>query len=220
MTAGAQPARRTGEFPGWILDPSSRFTAASGVDYTVAMNHTSRCPWPFRGLAPLALALLVAVSGTQGADTAKFKEFSKPVIDIGIVTRDVEKSAKFYTEAIGFTEVQGFSVTPELGRKIGLIDNHAAKVRVFVLGEGDLATRIKLMSFPDAPGKAQDQAFIHSTLGISYLTLYVTSTDRALERLQKAEVKPIGETPFTLDGGARLTTIRDPDGNFIELIGP
>jgi catechol 2,3-dioxygenase-like lactoylglutathione lyase family enzyme len=189
------------------------------------------CPFAgsFRAIATVAAVtvtvaagLLLAAGPTRlmAQDQAAPKEFTKPVIDIGIVAREVEKSAKFYLEAIGFTEVAGFSVTGELGRKIGLIDNHPVKIRVFVLGQGDLATRIKLMSFPEAPGKTADQNFIHSTIGIRYLTLYVASADKALERLKKANVKTIGETPVDLGNGVRLIAVRDPDGNFIELIGP
>jgi len=167
----------------------------------------------------MLLALLAGLP-IRAQEQEKFKGFSKPVIDIGIVARDVEKSARFYTEAIGFTEVKGFSVTGELGKKIGLIDNHPVNIRVFVLGEGELATRIKLMSFPEAPGKSQDQSFIHSTIGISYLTLYVTSADKALERLRRANVQPIGQTPTEIGPGTQLIAVRDPDGNFLELIGP
>jgi len=164
-----------------------------------------------------ALALATAPVAAQGGQAG---EFSKAVIDIGMVVRDAAASARFYTNAIGFTEVAGFPVSADLGKKIGLIDGHAVNVRVFVLGQGDLATRIKLLSFPGAPGKAADQSFIHSTLGIRYLTLYVASTDSALERLRKAGVKPIGETPVDLGGGTRIVVVRDPDGNFVELIGP
>jgi lactoylglutathione lyase len=175
--------------------------------------------WACSGLTT-ALILAIASLGLRAQETGKPKEFSKPVIDIGIVVRDAEKSGKFYTEAVGFTEVKGFSVTGELGKKIGLIDNHPVDVRVFVLGEGELATRIKLLSFPGVTGKSADRAYIHSAPGINYLTLYVTSTDQALERLKKAGVKPLGETPLSISTNVRLTTFRDPDGNFIELIGP
>jgi lactoylglutathione lyase len=172
-------------------------------------------------LTQLTLACLtVACAGTALAQESNKKEFSKPVIDIGMVARDVEKSARFYTDAIGFTEVQGFSVTADLGRKIGLIDSHPVTVRMFVLAQGDLATRVKLMSFPDAPGKPADQSFIHSTYGIRYLTLYVASADRALDRLKRAGVKTLGETPLSIGKDTRLIVVRDPDGNFIELIGP
>src|SRR5690349_5902017 len=107
----------------------------------------------------LAGALLVgcltlgSIDAALGQESSPSKEFSKPVIDIGIVARNIDASARFYTNALGCTEVPGFAVTADLGRKIGLIDNHPVKVRMFVLGEGDLRTHIKLMSFPDAPGK-------------------------------------------------------------------
>jgi catechol 2,3-dioxygenase-like lactoylglutathione lyase family enzyme len=146
--------------------------------------------------------------------------FSKPSIDIGIVTRDLDKSAKFYTEAIGLKEIQGFSAPAELGKKIGLVDNHPLTVRVFVTDEIEGATRIKLMSFPDAGGTLPDRSYIHSTIGINYLTLFVDDMDQALERLKKADARLLGETPISLGGKTQLAVVRDPDGNFIELIGP
>jgi len=145
--------------------------------------------------------------------------FSKGTIDMGIVVSDLEKSARFYTEALGMTEVQGFSVTADVAKKIGLIDNMPATVRMFVAADGDASTRIKMMSFPTAGGKIPNQSFIHSTLGFRYLTLYVNSADKALERLAKYGVKTIGETPLSM-GANRLIAFQDPDGNFIELIGP
>ena len=75
------------------------------------------------------------------------------------------------------------------------------------------------MAFPKAPGAKPDQKFIHSTLGFSYLTLFVTDMDRALARLKKADVKLLGETPSPLGGGNFIAVCKDPDGNFIELIG-
>ena len=164
------------------------------------------------------LALVLATSFAWAQD--KPKEFTKPTIDIGIVVKDLDKSAKFYTEALGLTEVKGFAVTGEVGKKIGLINNMPATVRVFAMDGADNSARLKVMSFPEAPGKNADQSYIHSTVGIRYLTIFVTSTDKALERLKKAGVKTLGETPVSLGGKDRLTTLRDPDGNFIELIGP
>ncbi len=157
---------------------------------------------------------------TPGVRAAEGGEFSKPVIDLGIVVKDAGRTARFLTNAIGFKEVRGFPVTPELGKKIGLLSGQSTTVRVFVLDEADQATRIKILSFPDAPGKPADQAYIHSTLGIRYLTLYVKDMNRALERLKEAKVALLGETPVELGGGTWLVACKDPDGNFIELIGP
>lgn len=77
-----------------------------------------------------------------------------------------------------------------------------------------------MMAFPKAQGKAPDQEFIHSTLGVSYLTLFVNDMSAVMARLKKAGVKTLGKTPAPIGGGNLLTVFRDPDGNFIELIGP
>jgi lactoylglutathione lyase len=169
------------------------------------------------GLA-LALALMLFPGRAGAAETTG--EFTKGVIDIGIVVRDAERTAAFLTNAIGFTEVKGFSVTPELGRRIGLVDGYAVDVRMFTLTEGEQATRIKVLSFPKARTAAPDQKYIHSALGIRYLTLYVKDINRALERLKTAKVPLLGETPLDLGGGTFIAVVKDPDGNFLELIGP
>ncbi len=167
----------------------------------------------------LLLALhLTPTSGLRGADAGG--EFSKAVIDLGIVVKDADRTAAFLTNAIGFREVQGFPVTAELGRRIGLIDGHPVNVRVFVLEEVEQATRIKVLSFPQAQGKQPDQAYIHSSYGMRYLTLYVKDIGQAQKRLQQAKVPLLGDTPVDLGGGTFLVAVKDPDGNFLELIGP
>lgn len=168
----------------------------------------------------LALAAL-ACSLTPALAQDKSKTFSKAVVDIGIVVKDLDKSAKFYTEVLGCKEVKGFSVPAEKTTDFGLADNQPATIRVFVLDESaESRTSLKLMSFPNAPGKSQDQKFIHSTIGFSYLTLFVNDMDAALARLKKANVKLLGKTPASLGGKTKITVFHDPDGNFIELIGP
>jgi catechol 2,3-dioxygenase-like lactoylglutathione lyase family enzyme len=167
----------------------------------------------------IALALITFSASHQPASAADSSaEFSKPVIDIGIVVSDLAKSAAFYTNALGFKEVPGFKVTAERATEIGLTDHQPADIRVFVLGEGNLATRIKLMSFLGAPGKQPDQKFLHSTVGLRYLTLYVTDINTALKRLEK--VKLLGKTPTDLGGGTWIVVCQNPDGNFVELVGP
>jgi lactoylglutathione lyase len=174
--------------------------------------------------SPRTIALLAGLSlagwGVRSPAAEPGSEFTKPVIDIGIVVKSAERTAQFLTNAIGFKEVRGFSVTADQGRKIGLIDGHPVDVRVFVLDEADQATRIKVLCFPKAQAKQPDQAYIHSTQGIRYLTLYVKDITRALERLKQAGVALLGETPVELGGGTWLVAVKDPDGNFIELIGP
>jgi catechol 2,3-dioxygenase-like lactoylglutathione lyase family enzyme len=169
-------------------------------------------------IALVAALMLAGPPLCRAADSSG--EFSKGVIDFGLVAQNADRTAAFLTNAIGFTEVKGFSVTPEQGKRIGLVDGHAVDVRVFTLTDGDMATRLKLLSFPKAGGKQPDQKFIHSTLGFRYLTLYVKDMNRAVARLKAAKVTFEGETPLELGNGNYIAVVRDPDGNFFELIGP
>ncbi len=172
--------------------------------------------------APLLVVCLIASGLLIGAASRNKPkvEFARTTIDVGIVVSDVEKAALFYKDALGFTEVPGFDVSEEMGTDSGLTDHQAFQVRVLVLGEEESATKIKIMEFPKASGKKVDHQYIHSSLGFSYLTVFVADTTAAVERARKAGVIPVRE-PYQLGGGNfYLTLMKDPDGNIIELVGP
>jgi lactoylglutathione lyase len=180
----------------------------------------------------LVLALAVAVGlfalsrgpSRAAREDKPASEFARTTIDLGVVVSDVDRAAKFYTEAIGFQEVKGFSVPADFCTKAGLTNNHALKIRVFVLGEGPTATKLKLMEVPDASSKKNDNKFVESELGFRYLTISVNDVNKALERLKKANVhltsKGAVAIPEELGKGVYLVVVRDPDGNRVELVGP
>ncbi len=93
------------------------------------------------------------------------------------------------------------------------------------------------------------RAFVHSNYGINYISLFVSDMGVALKRLEDAEVVPEGKgavsMPFEIAVGVLLrpqvmdqmmeagedgpgdmpeevlmAVVKDPDGNFIELLGP
>jgi catechol 2,3-dioxygenase-like lactoylglutathione lyase family enzyme len=148
-------------------------------------------------------------------------EFSKPTIDIGCVVSDIDASVKFYTEVVGFKETSGFKVSAEYANKVGLTDNKPLDIKVLTLGSGAGATQLKLMQVEGESAKAANE-HIHSTLGFSYLTVYVADTAKALKRLEATKVETVAESPLPIDGAEQmtLTIIRDPDGNLVELVGP
>ena len=102
--------------------------------------------------------------------------YTNGVIDLGIVVRDLDQSAKFYTEVVGLKEVNGFKVPGKVTGDFGLTDNQDVTARVFVAVDaaGKPASKLKMMAFPKAQGKKPDQEFIHSTLGVSGLNLSLT----------------------------------------------
>ncbi|MEZ5327037.1 MAG: family 16 glycoside hydrolase [Verrucomicrobiales bacterium] len=170
-------------------------------------------------LSPLGSSLALA----QGAD-AGASSFGSTTIDLGCVVSDIGKSLKFYKDAIGFQEVPGFGVPSDFAKDVGLTSGAALDIHVLVLGEGEGATKLKLMQLPGVESKQSDNDYIHSQLGFSYLTIAVKSTDDALARLKKAGVKPVAKGPLALPANLNpdlaLTIVRDPDGNFVELVGP
>src|SRR5258708_12021373 len=116
----------------------------------------------------LALGGITAVAAWAAEKAAEQSDFAKTTIDVGIVVSDAAKSAKFYTEALGFTEIEGFDVPAGLAKDSGLADGHAFHVRVMVLGEGESATKIKLLEFKGVPTNKLDNTYLHSSLDLTY----------------------------------------------------
>ena len=174
----------------------------------------------------LVLVLGWVAAGCRGGGDTKATSgpFASSTIDIGTVVSDIEKSAAFYKDVLGFTEVPGFDVPAEMGKDAGLTDSKPFHVRVFVLDDGATATKVKLMQFVDAPGAKPDNAFIHSTVGFRYLTIHVKDMAAAVNRAAKHGAMPIAKGPYALPEGfpkgVYLTVLRDPDGNLVELVGP
>ncbi len=171
-----------------------------------------------------SIAILVCAVGSNfisvGVNQDK-SEFSKPTIDIGCVVSDLEASVKFYTEVIGFEQTSEFKVGTEYANRVGLTDNKPLDIKVLTLGSGEGATQLKLMQVDGESATAANE-HIHSTLGFSYLTVYVSSTENALKRLKATNTETVAESPLPIAGAEQmtLTIIRDPDGNLVELVGP
>jgi catechol 2,3-dioxygenase-like lactoylglutathione lyase family enzyme len=150
--------------------------------------------------------------------------FPRTTIDLGCVVSDLDKSLKFYVDGIGFRQVEGFDVPADLARDAGLTDSKPLSIRVLVLGDGEGATRLKLMQVAGTTPRTGDNEFIHSHTGFRYLTIFVADADAAVARLEARGVRPLAKGPVplpaALGAGMTLTSVRDPDGNLVELLGP
>lgn len=170
-------------------------------------------------MKPLTVALC-ALSLFAAPVFAQEPGFSKPTIDFGIVVTDLEASLKFYKEALGFQDADSFTVAPQIANDAGLTDtSEELVIHKLKLGDGPDATTVKLMQI--GKPKEQDQKYINSTAGISYITIFVTDTKAAIDRATKNGAKVLAKGPVDLgDGKVFLTVVRDPDGNFVEFVGP
>lgn len=166
----------------------------------------------------LALTLLLLVGQIA---LASEDEFADTTIDIGMVVSDLQESVAFYKDVIGMVQVgrTSFDKDADFGKRSGLTDSLPLHVEVLKLGEGAQATELKLMSFGDR-AKRQENEHIHSHTGIQYITILVAELAPILERIKENNVELLGESPIHLAEDLEFVLVQDPDGTFVELIGP
>jgi catechol 2,3-dioxygenase-like lactoylglutathione lyase family enzyme len=164
--------------------------------------------------------LLVFVAALGLASFASMDDFSSKTIQIGMTVSNLDQSLFFYKDILGMVQVDRarFDVDADFAKKAGLTDNLPVHVEVLKLGSGEDATQLKLMSFGDRAQK-QENEFIHSQTGVQYLTFTVTNLASIVERLKKNNIPLLGETPVPV-GDNDFVLVKDPDGTFVELIGP
>lgn len=162
----------------------------------------------------LFFCLLIAVTSFASPD-----EFSSTTIGIGVVCSDAEKSLNFYLNVIGMIKTGEFDIDTTFAKKSGLSNSVPFHVDVLRLGEGDDATQWKLMSFGDR-ADTPEKNFIYDNTGMQYITIMVNNITPFVERFKKYDIQFCGDTPTPLGDSSHFVLIQDPDGTFIELIGP
>lgn len=146
-------------------------------------------------------------------------EFSNPTIFVGNVVVNLEKSINFYTHVIGMTKTGEFSVDGEKSKELGLTDGRPIDVAVLKLEDSPQSNEWKLMSFGTKPGHKKPK-WIHDDTGAQYITILVNHLNPFIERAKKYNVKVLSRVPSQLGDDKFFILIQDPDGTFIELIGP
>jgi catechol 2,3-dioxygenase-like lactoylglutathione lyase family enzyme len=146
-------------------------------------------------------------------------EFSNPTIFVGNVVADLDKSIDFYTNIIGMTKTGGFSVDGEKSKELGLTDGRAIDVAVLKLEDSPNSNEWKLMSFGTKANHPKPK-YLHDDTGMQYITILVNHLNPIIERINKNNVNILSGEPSVLGENRFFILIQDPDGTFIELIGP
>jgi len=145
--------------------------------------------------------------------------FSSKVINIGVVVSDLGRSLDFYVNGIGMVKTGGFSLDQDFAKRSGLSDGIPFSITVLKLENSPEATEWKLMSF-DKKAAHKKSNFVQDDLGMQYITINVKSLKPVIERLTRQRVKFLGSTPTPLNKDLHFVLVQDPDGNFLEIIGP
>jgi len=146
-------------------------------------------------------------------------EFSNPTISVGVVVEDLQKSIDFYTNIIGMTKTGEFSVTQEQCTELGLTDSYQLDVTIMKLEDSDRSNEWKLMSLGTKANHPK-QNYMSDDTGMQYITIFVNHVMPVLERAEKHGVRILSGKPSSLGNDRKFLLIQDPDGIFIEIIGP
>lgn len=169
----------------------------------------------------LLCVLTVAIASLLTSCSSN-SNFASGTIDMGVVVSDSQKSLAFY-KSLGFVESPSFEVPKEITGDAGLLDYKKATIHVLSLNGAPTDTKLKLMQLP-GDHKKQDQTFIDSTYGASYITIFVKDMNKVVEKVKMNKIKILAKGPVDLTpvGFAPnfLLCIKDPDGNYIEFVGP
>ena len=120
-------------------------------------------------------------------------------LEVRLGVSDVEVFDDFYTKAAG-------------GKGIG---GHRYKIgeTIFATFRHPLARRVK----PAPMANLLEVVKAMAALGIRYVTLQVKNCDAAFKEFTDAGAA-IGVAPANFDNVARAAFVRDPDGNYVELV--
>jgi catechol 2,3-dioxygenase-like lactoylglutathione lyase family enzyme len=162
-------------------------------------------------------SLVIFVSTAQKAPVTG--EFSNPTIFVGSVVTDLAKSVDFYTNIIGMTKTGAFSVDGVKAKELGLTDGRSVDVTVLKLEDSPQANEWKLMSFGTKAGHKKPK-YLHDDTGMQYITILVNHLNPIIERIEKNNIKILSGKPSELGENRFFILIQDPDGTFVELIGP
>ncbi|MFL3050471.1 MAG: VOC family protein [Candidatus Neomarinimicrobiota bacterium] len=165
------------------------------------------------------ISVILFQSFLIGEENEKIK-FSRDIIDIAIVVEDLEETAKFYREILGLTELNRWDAPKEPLTTLGFTDNLPFQMVTFNTGKSSKTSSIlKFISFKEIESESPSKDFIHSSIGLGFITIKVENMDEQLRRLKKANIEFLGETPTRL-WNEYFAVFRDPSGNMVELVAP
>jgi len=163
----------------------------------------------------LVLALLLAPAGAAGQDAAV-----AAVGPVGITVADVERSAAFFADVLGFERLFERELAgDEFERLQGVFAARAVVVRMRLGGE-----EVELTQYLAPRGRAMPEDSRGNDLWFQHLAIVVSDLDRAYAHLRRHRVEHASAGPQRLPqwnpdaAGIGAFYFRDPDGHFLELI--
>jgi catechol 2,3-dioxygenase-like lactoylglutathione lyase family enzyme len=157
----------------------------------------------------IGVADLLVATASVGKMMAQNREIA--VSHVGLCTADLERSVRFYTEALGFAlehyaDVgEPFDVLAELPAIRGRAG--------FFLQDG---LRLELLGYQNPAVVGPSERRPMNQLGLTHLSLLVDDLDTVVERIERLGGRSLPHTRLSLPTGDMIFCT-DPDGVRIEL---
>lgn len=137
---------------------------------------------------------------------------------VGIQVRDVERSARFYEEQLGFKRVARWSKSePYVQRVVGYYPDVTLEIAYLQIPGSDVY--LEILEYQGVPRSPVDTATANP--GTAHFSLFVKNLDELYQRLKANGVDFVSEVQTSTAGpiqGSRLVYMIDPDGIRVELV--
>lgn len=130
----------------------------------------------------------------------------------GLTVSDLDKSLEFYQDRLGMEKVDEFSfASEEFSKFVGVKD---ADVNIVFLTAGGCA--VELIEYNNPDGENANKGLSNNDIGAAHFCIEVDDIDAVYDNLSD-DISFINP-PQTLDNGAQVAYMYDPDGNIVEIL--
>lgn len=131
----------------------------------------------------------------------------------GIITKNIDKSLKFYRDVLGLTVIQDFTDSSKYINTITGIKNGSAHFIKLKANDGSV---IELLEYPSHPTNPVHLSIIN--VGICHVAFQVQSSEDAYNKLIKNNIKVLSKPILSSEGFAKVFFCLDPDNVRVELV--
>ncbi|MUW13819.1 VOC family protein [Halorubrum sp. CBA1125] len=129
----------------------------------------------------------------------------------GVTVSDLERSVEFYTDLLGLTVDDQFTLGSEEFNHIVGLEGQTADIAFLDGG----TCQIELLDYHEQ-GENRNEGGEGNDIGVAHVNLAVDDIEAWYDELS-GDVEFFSE-PQTLEDGASVVSMYDPDGNVVELI--
>ena len=153
------------------------------------------------------------------ANVTGYAQINK-VESVGMTVRDMDRSVKFYSEALGFKKISDEEFSGSQYENLeGIFGIH---IRKAIMQLGD--ERIELTDYLTSGGRSVPEDMHSNDLSFQHIAIVVSDMDKAFEWLKRFHVEYVSTAPQTLPvtnvaaAGIKAFYFHDPDNHNLELI--